>query len=328
MNLAKGGGLDFEQPVLALEQKIAELRAMAAENGLDLENEISRFEKKREQLLAKTQQKITAWNRVEIARRAGRPYAMDHIAASFTDFVELHGDRAYGDDPAIVAGFARLEGRPVCVVAHQKGRDTRENIHRNFGMPHPEGYRKALRVMKLAERFGRPVICLVDTPGAFPGIGAEERGQAQAIAENILEMALLKVPVVVAVLGEGASGGALGIGVGDRLLMFENSWYCVISPEGCAAILWGDRQMAKDVADHMKLTGKDLLGLGLIDRVIEEPPGGAHWNPGAACASLRRALVEELDSLVGVDPSELVERRCDKYAQSGVFLESSLKESR
>lgn len=328
MNLAKGGGLDFEQPVLALEQKIAELRAMAAENGLDLDNEISRFEKKREQLLAKTQQKITAWNRVEIARRSGRPYAMDHIAASFTDFVELHGDRAYGDDPAIVAGFARLEGRPVCVVAHQKGRDTRENIHRNFGMPHPEGYRKALRVMKLAERFGRPVICLVDTPGAFPGIGAEERGQAQAIAENILEMALLKVPVVVAVLGEGASGGALGIGVGDRLLMFENSWYCVISPEGCAAILWGDRQMAKDVADHMKLTGKDLLGLGLIDRVIEEPPGGAHWNPGAACASLRRALVEELDSLVGVDPAELVERRCDKYAQSGVFLESSLKESR
>lgn len=328
MNLAKGGGLDFEQPVLALEQKIAELRAMATENGLDLESEISRFEKKREQLLAKTQQKITAWNRVEIARRSGRPYAMDHIAASFTDFVELHGDRAYGDDPAIVAGFARLEGRPVCVVAHQKGRDTRENIHRNFGMPHPEGYRKALRVMKLAERFGRPVVCLVDTPGAFPGIGAEERGQAQAIAENILEMALLKVPVVVAVLGEGASGGALGIGVGDRLLMFENSWYCVISPEGCAAILWGDRQMAKDVADHMKLTGKDLLALGLIDRVIEEPPGGAHWNPGAACASLRRALVEELDSLAGSDPAELVERRCDKYAQSGVFLESSLKESR
>lgn len=328
MNMAKGGGLDFEQPVLALEQKIAEMRTMAQENGLDLDNEIVRLEKKREQLLAKTQQKITAWNRVEIARRSGRPYAMDHINASFTGFVELHGDRAYGDDPAIIAGFARLDGRPVCVVAHQKGRDTRENIHRNFGMPHPEGYRKALRVMKLAERFGRPVICLVDTPGAFPGIGAEERGQAQAIAENILEMALLKVPVIVAVLGEGASGGALGIGVGDKLLMFENSWYCVISPEGCAAILWGDRQMAKDVADHMKLTGKDLLELGLIDRVIEEPPGGAHWNPGAACASLRRVLIEELDALKGIDPVELVDRRCEKYAQSGVFLESSLKESR
>lgn len=328
MNLAKGAGLEFEQPVLALEQKISEMRAMAAENGLDLESEIVRLEKKREQLLAKTQQKITAWNRVEIARRAGRPYAMDHIAASFTDFVELHGDRAYGEDPAIVAGFARLDGRPVCVVAHQKGRDTRENIHRNFGMPHPEGYRKAIRVMKLAERFGRPVVCLVDTPGAFPGIGAEERGQAQAIAENILEMAQLKVPVVVAVLGEGASGGALGIGVGDRLIMFENAWYCVISPEGCAAILWGDRQMAKDVADHMKLTGKDLLAMGLVDRVVEEPAGGAHWNPGAACAALKRALVEELDSLVGTDPAELVERRFDKYAQSGVFMESSLKESR
>lgn len=328
MNTAKGGGLDFEQPVLALEQKIAEMRTMALENGLDLESEIGRLEKKREQLLSKTQQKITAWNRVEIARRSGRPYAMDHINASFTDFVELHGDRAFGDDPAIIAGFARLDGRPVCIVAHQKGRDTRENIHRNFGMPHPEGYRKALRVMKLAERFGRPVICLVDTPGAFPGIGAEERGQAQAIAENILEMALLKVPVIVAVLGEGASGGALGIGVGDRLLMFENSWYCVISPEGCAAILWGDRQMAKDVADHMKLTGKDLKELGLIDRVIEEPPGGAHWNPAAACASLRRALIEELDALSGIDPVELVDRRCEKYAQSGVFLESSTKESR
>jgi len=328
MNMAKGGGLDFEQPVLALEQKIAEMRTMASENGIDLESEIGRLEKKREQMLAKTQQKITAWNRVEIARRSGRPYAMDHINASFTDFVELHGDRAYGDDPAIIAGFARLDGRPVCIVAHQKGRDTRENIHRNFGMPHPEGYRKALRVMKLAERFGRPVICLVDTPGAFPGIGAEERGQAQAIAENILEMALLKVPVIVAVLGEGASGGALGIGVGDRLLMFENSWYCVISPEGCAAILWGDRQMAKDVADHMKLTGKDLKELGLIDRVIEEPPGGAHWNPAAACASLRRALIEELEALSEIDPVELVDSRCEKYAQSGVFLESSTKESR
>ncbi len=328
MNMAKGGGLDFEQPVLALEQKIEEMRAMARENGLDLASEISRLEKKREQLLAKSHQKISPWNRVEIARRSGRPYAMDHINASFTDFVELHGDRTFGDDPAIIAGFARLGNRPVCIVAHQKGRDTRENIHRNFGMPHPEGYRKALRVMKLAERFGRPVICLVDTPGAFPGIGAEERGQAQAIAENILEMALLKVPVIVAVLGEGASGGALGIGVGDRLLMFENSWYCVISPEGCAAILWGDRQMAKDVAEHMKLTGKDLLEMGVIDRMIPEPPGGAHWNPAVACASLRRALIEELDALVGIDPCELVDRRCEKYAQSGVFLESSLKESR
>lgn len=323
MSLGKGGGLEFEQPVLALDQKIAEMRALAMENGLDLESEIARLDKKREQLLAKSQQKMSAWNRVEIARRQGRPYALDHIQSSFTDFVELHGDRAFADDPAIVAGFARLEGIPVCVVAHQKGKDTRENIHRNFGMPHPEGYRKALRVMKLAERFGRPVICLVDTPGAFPGIGAEERGQAQAIAENILEMSLLKVPVIVAVLGEGASGGALGIGVGDRLLMFENSWYCVISPEGCAAILWGDRLKAKEVADHMKLTGRDLLELGLIDRVVDEPAGGAHWRPEAACASLKTALLEELAALREFSIEELVQARMERYARVGVFLEGA-----
>jgi len=206
-------------------------------------------------------------------------------------------------------------------VAHQKGKDTRENIRRNFGMPHPEGYRKALRVMKLAERFGRPVVCLVDTPGAFPGIGAEERGQAQAIAENILEMTALEVPVIVAVLGEGASGGALGIGVGDRLLMFENSWYCVISPEGCAAILWGDRLKAKEVADHMKLTGRDLQELGLVDRVVDEPSGGAHWNPKAACGVLAQAIAEELAALEGLDPETLVNRRLERYARVGVFLE-------
>lgn len=323
MNMAKGAGLEFEQPVIALDQKISEMRAMASENGIDLESEIVRLEKKREQLLSKSQQKMTAWNRVEIARRSGRPYALDHIQASFTDFTELHGDRAFGDDPAIVAGFARLNGRPVCIVAHQKGKDTRENIHRNFGMPHPEGYRKALRVMKLAERFGRPIVCLVDTPGAFPGIGAEERGQAQAIAENILEMTTLKVPVVVAVLGEGASGGALGIGVGDRLLMFENSWYCVISPEGCAAILWGDRLMAKEVADQMKLTGRDLLELGLVDRVVDEPAGGAHWNPDQACRSLKAALLEELDDLDKLSARELLERRLVKFSKAGAFLEGS-----
>ena len=321
MNASKGAGLEFEQPVLELDQKIEEMKAFAAEHGLDLAAEVARLEKKREQLLAKAQQKVSAWNRVEIARRQGRPYALDHIRESFTDFQELHGDRAFGDDPAVVAGFARLRGRPVCVVAHQKGKDTRENIRRNFGMPHPEGYRKAMRVMRLAERFHRPVVCLVDTPGAFPGIGAEERGQAQAIAENILEMTGLKVPVVVAVLGEGASGGALGIGVGDRLLMFENSWYCVISPEGCAAILWGDRLKAKEVADHMKLTGRDLQGLGLVDRVVDEPSGGAHWNPKAACEAMADAIEQELSALEGVEPDELVERRLERYARAGVFSE-------
>jgi acetyl-CoA carboxylase carboxyl transferase subunit alpha len=324
MTVAKGAGLDFEQPILALDQKIAEMKAFAAENGLDFESELTKLGKKREQLLSRTHQKMSAWNRVEIARQQGRPYALDHIQESFTDFLELHGDRTFGEDPAIIAGFARLDGLPVCIVAHQKGKDTRENIHRNFGMPHPEGYRKAMRVMKLAERFGRPIVCLVDTPGAFPGIGAEERGQAQAIAENILEMSALRVPVVVAVLGEGASGGALGIGVGDRLLMFENSWYCVISPEGCAAILWGDRLKAKEVADHMKLTGRDLAKLGLVDRVVEEPPGGAHWNAVAACRSMGAAIAQELAPLCKLDPEELVRTRLERYARVGVFLEGGV----
>jgi len=323
MTTSKGGGLEFEQPVLTLDQKIEEMRAFATEAKLDLASEIARLERKREQLLHRAQQKLTPWNRVELARRQGRPYALDHIQSSFTDFVELHGDRAYGDDPAIVAGFARLEGRPVCVVAHQKGKDTRENIHRNFGMPHPEGYRKALRVMKLAERFGRPIICLVDTPGAFPGIGAEERGQAQAIAENILEMSALRVPVLVAVLGEGASGGALGIGVGDRLLMFENAWYCVISPEGCAAILWGDRLMAREVASHMKLTAADLKEQGLVDRVVPEPDGGAHWNPKAAQEALKSALVEELDILSALPLERLLDERMARYAHVGVHQETT-----
>lgn len=324
MTTTKGAsGIEFEQPVLALDKKIEEMRVFARDAGIDLATEISRLEKKREQMLRKAQQKLSPWNRVELARRQGRPYALDHIQASFTEFTELHGDRAYGDDPAIIAGFARLDGRPICLVAHQKGKDTRENIHRNFGMPHPEGYRKALRVMKLAERFGRPIICLVDTPGAFPGIGAEERGQAQAIAENILEMSTLKVPVVVAVLGEGASGGALGIGVGDRLLMFENSWYCVISPEGCAAILWGDRLMARDVAEHMKLTAGDLKAQGLVDRVVAEPDGGAHWNPEAAAASLKQALVEELGILAALPIEQLLEERFARYAHVGVHLEAT-----
>ena len=323
MTTSKGGGIEFEQPVIALDRKIEEMRVFAAEAGIDLASEIARLEKKREQLLQKAQQKLSSWNRVELARRQGRPYALDHIQASFTDFVELHGDRAYGDDAAIVAGFARLDGRPVCIVAHQKGKDTRENIARNFGMPHPEGYRKALRVMHLAERFGRPIICLVDTPGAFPGIGAEERGQAQAIAENILEMCALRVPVIVAVLGEGASGGALGIGVGDRILMFENAWYCVISPEGCAAILWGDRLMARDVAEHMKLTAGDLKAQGLVDRVVPEPNGGAHWNPSVAEASLKAALVEELDALCAVPMERLLDERLARYTHVGVHLETA-----
>ena len=314
---AKSTGLEFEQSILSLDDKIAEMREL----GLDLEPEIQKLEGKRQQILDRLQSQLTPWNRLEIARRQGRPYALDYILGGMTEFVELHGDRAFGDDASIVAGFARLEGRSVCVIAQQKGKDTRENILRNFGMPNPEGYRKALRVMRLAERHHVPVVCLIDTPGAFPGIGAEERGQAQAIAQNILEMARLKVPVVAVVLGEGASGGALGIGVADRLLMFENSWYCVISPEGCAAILWGDRLKAKDVSAQMRLTAKDLLEMGLVDGVLPEPAGGAHWNPQAAIDTFRETVARELETLLAVPMEELRQRRIEKYLSMGVWTE-------
>ena len=314
---AKSTGLEFEQSILSLDDKIAEMREL----GLDLEPEIQKLEGKRQQILDRLQSQLTPWNRLEIARRQGRPYALDYILGGMTEFVELHGDRAFGDDASIVAGFARLEGRSVCVIAQQKGKDTRENILRNFGMPNPEGYRKALRVMRLAERHNVPVVCLIDTPGAFPGIGAEERGQAQAIAQNILVMARLKVPVVAVVLGEGASGGALGIGVADRLLMFENSWYCVISPEGCAAILWGDRLKAKDVSAQMRLTAKDLLEMGLVDGVLPEPAGGAHWNPQAAIDTFRETVARELETLSAVPVEELRQRRIEKYLSMGVWTE-------
>jgi len=314
---AKSTGLEFEQSILSLDDKIAEMREL----GLDLEPEIQKLEGKRQQILDRLQSQLTPWNRLEIARRQGRPYALDYILGGMTEFVELHGDRAFGDDASIVAGFARLEGRSVCVIAQQKGKDTRENILRNFGMPNPEGYRKALRVMRLAERHHVPVVCLIDTPGAFPGIGAEERGQAQAIAQNILEMARLKVPVVAVVLGEGASGGALGIGVADRLLMFENSWYCVISPEGCAAILWGDRLKAKDVSAQMRLTAKDLMEMGLVDGVLPEPAGGAHWNPQAAIDTFRETVARELETLLAVPMEELRQRRIEKYLSMGVWTE-------
>jgi acetyl-CoA carboxylase carboxyl transferase subunit alpha len=315
----KTTGLEFEQTVLSLDLKIEEMRAL----GLDLEPEIQKLESKRQQILDKMQAHLTPWNRIEIARRQGRPYALDYIQGAMTDFVELHGDRAYGDDASIVAGFARIEGRSICVIAQQKGKDTRENIHRNFGMPHPEGYRKAMRLMRLAERQGVPIVCLIDTPGAFPGIGAEERGQAQAIAQNIQDMSRLKVPVIAVVLGEGASGGALGIGVADRLLMFENSWYCVISPEGCAAILWGDRLKAKDVASQMRFTANDLVQMGIVDGILPEPAGGAHWNPPAAIATFREVVVKELDLLAKVPVEELRQKRLEKYLAMGVWNEGN-----
>ncbi len=317
MPIPKGPHLEFEQPVVELAIKIEDLLKTGEITGSDVKNLIA----KKEALQQKNASKLTAWNRVELARRAGRPYTLDYIQNLFTDFVELHGDRSFGDDPALVAGLARLGDQSVVVMGHQKGRDTKESIRRNFGMAHPEGYRKALRLMKLGEKFGLPVISFVDTPGAYPGVGAEERGQAEAIARNLMEMAVLKTPILVVVIGEGASGGALGVGVGDRVLMLENAWFGVISPESCSAILWGDSTKKQDLSETMKITAVDLLGLKVIDRIVKEPPGGAHWEPEIMYSSLKEILVEELEALRRVEVRDLTEKRAAKIAAMTQFSE-------
>jgi acetyl-CoA carboxylase carboxyl transferase subunit alpha len=313
----KGPYLDFEQPVIELAQRIEDIMKNTNATSSDVKDLIS----KKEKLQKKIQKKLSPWDKVELARRAGRPYTLDYANNMLEDFIEIHGDRCYSDDPAIVTGLAKLNGNSVLVIGHQKGRDTQESIKRNFGMSHPEGYRKAARALKLAERFNIPVICFNDTPGAYPGIGAEERGQAQAIAENLKIMSTLEVPIIVVVIGEGASGGALGIGVGDRLLMLENACYYVITPEGCAAILWGDSAKKKDVSAVMKLTSDDLKNLNVIDKIIPEPLGGAHWNPDEMYTTLKKALIEELNVLKGLEKSELVEKRIEKYASMGIISE-------
>jgi acetyl-CoA carboxylase carboxyl transferase subunit alpha len=262
-----------------------------------------------------------AWKRIETARHPQRPYPMDFIERIFTDFSEIHGDRAFGDDAAVACGMARLGGDEVLVIANRKGGSTKERVKRNFGMPHPEGYRKALRCMKIAEKFNRPIISFIDLPGAYPGLGAEERGQAEAIARNLKEMAVLRVPLIIVIIGEGASGGALGIGVGDRVLMLENAWYCVISPEGCAAILWGDRAKAADMADMMALTADKLKELGIIDKIVPEPVEGAHRNPEAAIRTVKKYLISELDELTKIPLDELVEKRIEKYFKMGPIKE-------
>lgn len=317
MSIPEGPYLDFEKEIVELEQKIQDL-LRTSEIG---EDDICGLQKKKEDKLRRSYSKLKAWNKVELARRAGRPYTLDYIENMFTDFVELHGDRAFGDDPSMVGGFAKLNGQSVMVIGQQKGKDTKENVYRNFGMPHPEGYRKALRLMKMAEKFNKPVITFIDTPGAFPGIGAEERGQAEAIARNLREMAVLKVPMLIVVIGEGASGGALGIGMGDKVFMLENAWYSVISPEGCAAILWGDRAKAQELADNMKLTAQDLIEYGVIDEIVEEPIGGAHWDPHTVFENLSSQLQSSLRDLSAVTSMDLVERRIEKYSQMGVFSE-------
>ncbi|MCK6600673.1 MAG: acetyl-CoA carboxylase carboxyltransferase subunit alpha [Bacteroidetes bacterium] len=311
--------LDFEKPIYSLQAKIDEMRSYHIEGNLDLSTEIDRLEKKVNELRKSIYSNLTRWQRVQLARHPERPYTLDYIYLMFSNFTELHGDRNFGDDKAIVGGFAQMGKQTVMVVGHQKGRDTKSNLMRNFGMPNPEGYRKALRLFKLAEKFNKPVITFIDTPGAFPGLEAEERGQGEAIARNLFEMAKLKVPVICAVIGEGASGGALGIGVGDRLIMMENTWYSVISPESCSSILWHSWDYKEQAAEALKLSAQDLLDQGLIDKIVEEPLGGAHHDPEEAAKNLKKAISDELKSLKKLSQEELVSARIEKYSKMGVY---------
>ena len=311
---------DFERPLRELEKKIEELSGVPG--GDDRADEIERLERRLQALRQEVYARLTPWQRALVARHPKRPYTLDYIGLLFSDFVEIHGDRKYADDPAIVAGFATYKGAPIAVIGHQKGRDTREKVRRNFGMPRPEGYRKAVRVMDLAERFQRPLFTFVDTPGAYPGKGAEERGQAEAIAVSLRTMARLSVPIVVTVTGEGGSGGALAIGVGNRVLMLEHAIYSVISPEGCAAILWADAAKAPEAAQLMRVTAADLLRLGAIDAIVREPAGGAHRNWAETAAHLRVALSDHLWELRSKSGEELVEERYDRFRRIGVFEES------
>jgi acetyl-CoA carboxylase carboxyl transferase subunit alpha len=312
--------LEFEKPLLELENRIAELRA--SEDSLAARDEIAKLEERLARQQQRTYSGLTAWQRTQIARHPKRPHTLDLVNLLLEDWVELHGDRVFGDDKAIVGGLATFDGEPVVVIGHQKGRDTRENIARNFGMPHPEGYRKALRLMQLAGKFGKPIITLIDTPGAYPGLAAEERGQAEAIARNLREMAGLPTPIVCVVTGEGGSGGALALGVGNRVLMLEYAIYSVISPEGCAAILWGEAAKAPEAAELMRVTAPDLLKLGVIDAIVPEPVGGAHRNWEATAASLRAVLREQLWQLKSKSEAELIEERQEKFRRIGVFEET------
>ena len=308
-------GLDFERPILELERKIEELRHITADKEV-----IRRLEIELEKKKGDTYQNLTPWQKVKIARHPNRPYTMDYIGMIFTDFYELHGDRLFGDDKALIAGLAKLDGDKVLVMGHQKGRDTKENLMRNFGCAHPEGYRKALRLMQLARKFGVPIITLVDTPGAYPGVGAEERGQAQAIALNLREMSDIAVPIVVAVIGEGGSGGALGIGIGDRVCVMENAYYSVISPEGCAAILWKDSAKAEFAAEALKLTAPELLKMGIIDDVIPEPQGGDHRDPQVSGKNLKAVLKRHLQELKQIPADKLIPLRYQKFRKMGAFV--------
>lgn len=313
--------LDFEKPIYDLEQKIAQLRALSLADNDVLANEITNLESRVEELRTKVFANLTRWQRVQLARHPERPYTLDYIDLMCGDFIELHGDRYFADDKALVGGLATIEGQTVMIMGHQKGRDTKTRQLRNFGMANPEGYRKALRLMKLAEKYGIPVITLLDTPGAFPGLEAEERGQAEAIARNLMEMAVLRVPIVTVVIGEGASGGALGIGMGNEVYMMENTWYSVISPESCSSILWKTWEYKEQAAAALKLTATDLIQLGVIDGVIPEPKGGAHRDHKESATLLKKQIVDSLSRLGQMDADQLVSQRVEKYSAMGVHLE-------
>jgi acetyl-CoA carboxylase carboxyl transferase subunit alpha len=311
--------LDFEKPIIDLEEKIEEMKKFS--DNLDIGDEIQELEKKVRQLQENIFSNLTRWQKVQLARHPNRPYTLDYINLMTTDFIELHGDRLFRDDKALVGGFAKLDGQTVMILGQQKGRDTKSNLYRNFGMMQPEGYRKALRLMRLAAKFNKPIITLLDTPGAFPGLEAEERGQAEAIARNLLEMSRFPVPMIVVIIGEGASGGALGIGVGDRILMMEYTWYSVISPESCSSILWRSWDYKEQAAEALKLTAPDLLEQGVIDRIVPEPPGGAHRDHERAAAILKQVLIEEIRILRKMKPTKLLKRRQDKFAMMGEWEE-------
>jgi len=313
--------LDFERPIIELEKKIEELKKFTSSEKIDVTKEIAKLSNKLEKIKKETYGNLTPWQKVQIARHPKRPYTLDYVRMIMTDFVEIHGDRHFADDKALICGFARVDNNKVVVIGHQKGKDTKENLMRNFGCAHPEGYRKAMRVMRMAEKFKLPIVSFIDTPGAYPGIGAEERGQAEAIAYNLREMSGVQVPILVFILGEGGSGGALGIGIGNKICILENAYYSVISPEGCAAILWKERSKAADASYVLKLTGPDLIQFGIVDEIIKEPIGGAHRDPEFAAKNIKVSIVKYLEELKGMSSEKIVEERYKKFRKMGVILE-------
>jgi len=313
--------LDFEKPIVELEEKLREMKALAQSNDVNVDDAVRVLEEKIQALKVETFQNLTRWQRVQLSRHEKRPYTLDYIQEMCEEFIELHGDRNVGDDKAIVGGIGKIDGKSYMIIGHQKGRNTKERQYRNFGMPNPEGYRKALRLMKLAEKFKKPVLCLIDTPGAFPGLEAEERGQGEAIARNLLEMSVLEVPIVCVIIGEGASGGALGLGVGDRVFMLENTWYSVISPESCSSILWRSWEYKEQAAEALRLTAKDMKGLGVVDEIIPEPLGGAHQGPKDTIAAVKNTVLAAFEELQKLDADVRYNLRIEKFAKMGAFEE-------